>query len=166
LPSAFSQAGEPKIVSTDDQLRRILERTRTIAVVGASGKPIRPSFGVARFLCQKGYRVIPVNPGHAGETLHGETVVATLHSIPQDVRNVEMVDIFRRSDRAGQAVDAALDSLLDRGLKAIWMQIGVIDEAAAARAEARGVEVVMNRCPKIDYPRLFGDRRVDEIGRP
>lgn len=141
---------------SDAVLRRILERTRTIACVGASMNPIRPSFYVARYLCLKGYRVIPVNPGHTGATLHGETVVPDLRSIPGEVGPVQMVDIFRRSDQAGHVVDEALDALLPRGLETIWMQIGVVDEAAAARAEARGVTVVMNRCPKVEYQRLFG----------
>jgi uncharacterized protein len=148
---------------TDEHLRRILASSRTIAVVGASMNPIRPSYGVAHFLLQKGYRVIPVNPGHAGETLHGATVARDLFSIPEEVGPVDMVDVFRRSDRAGEVVDEALEALLPRGLKAIWMQIGVRDDAAAARAEAEGVAVVMDRCPKIDYPRLFGRRRVAEL---
>ncbi|HLS59125.1 MAG TPA: CoA-binding protein [Paracoccaceae bacterium] len=145
---------------SDAMLRRILERTRTIACVGVSMNPIRPSAYVARYLCLKGYRVLPVNPGHAGRILHGETVVPDLRSIPEAVGPVQMVDIFRRSDQAGEVVDEALEVLLDRGLETIWMQIGVVDEAAAARAEARGITVVMNRCPKIEYQRLYGELRM------
>ncbi len=145
---------------SDATLRRILDRTRTIACVGISMNPIRPSAYVARYLCLKGYRVIPVNPGHAGKNLHGEIVVPDLRAIPRAVGPVQMVDIFRRSDQAGRVVDEALDTLLDRGLETIWMQIGVVDEAAAARAEAKGVTVVMNRCPKIEYQRLHGELRM------
>jgi uncharacterized protein len=144
----------------DAMLREILKRTRTIAVVGVSANQIRPSAYVARYLCLKGYRVIPVNPGQAGKTMFGETCVADLASIPQAVGPVQMVDIFRRSSEAGRVVDEALEALLDRGLETIWMQIGVADEAAARRAEARGVQVVMNRCPKIEYQRLFGELRM------
>jgi uncharacterized protein len=144
----------------DALLRDVLRRTRTIACVGVSMNPIRPSAYVARYLSLKGYRVIPVNPGHAGKTLHGETMVADLASIPASVGPVQMVDVFRRSEEAGRVVDQALEALLGRGLETIWMQIGVIDEAAAQRAEAAGVTVIMNRCPKIEYQRLNGELRM------
>ena len=144
----------------DAMLRRILDRTRTIAVVGVSANQIRPSAYVARYLCLKGYRIVPINPGQAGKTLFGATAVADLRSIPEAVGPVDMVDIFRRSEAAGRVVDEALEALLGRGLRTIWMQIGVIDEAAAKRAEAKGVEVVMNRCPKIEFQRLFGELRM------
>jgi uncharacterized protein len=144
----------------DALLRDVLRRTRTIACVGVSMNPIRPSAYVARYLSLKGYRVIPVNPGHAGKTIHGETVVADLASIPASVGQVQMVDVFRRSEEAGRVVDQALQALLGRGLETIWMQIGVIDEAAARRAEAAGVTVIMNRCPKIEYQRLHGELRM------
>jgi uncharacterized protein len=144
----------------DALLRDVLQRTRTIACVGVSMNPIRPSAYVARYLSLKGYRVIPVNPGHAGKTLHGETMVADLASIPASVGPVQMVDVFRRSEEAGRVVDQALEALLGRGLETIWMQIGVIDEAAARRAEAAGVTVIMNRCPKIEYQRLNGELRM------
>jgi uncharacterized protein len=144
----------------DALLRDVLRRTRTIACVGVSMNPIRPSAYVARYLSLKGYRVIPVNPGHAGKTLHGETIVADLASIPASVGPVQMVDVFRRSEEAGRVVDQALEALLGRGLETIWMQIGVIDEAAARRAEAAGVTVIMNRCPKIEYQRLNGELRM------
>jgi uncharacterized protein len=144
----------------DALLREVLQRTRTIACVGVSMNPIRPSAYVARYLSLKGYRVIPVNPGHAGKVLHGETVVADLAAIPPDIGPVQMVDVFRRSEEAGRVVDQALETLLDRGLQTIWMQIGVIDETAAARAEAKGVTVIMNRCPKIEFQRLHGELRM------
>jgi uncharacterized protein len=141
-------------------LREVLGRTRTIACVGVSKNEVRPSFYVARYLRLKGFRVIPVNPGIAGETLLGETVAKDLASIPAAIGDIDMVDVFRRSSEAGAVVDQALVHLLGRGLRTIWMQIGVVDEAAAARAEAAGVTVIMNRCPKIEYQRLHGELRM------
>ena len=140
---------------TDAELRAILERTRTIAVVGVSMNPVRPSAYVARYLALKGYRVIPVNPGHAGALVQGETVRASLSEI---IEPVDMVDILRRSEAVPPIVDEALDHFL--GLGTIWMQIGVEHAEAAAKARARGVDVVMNRCPKIEYQRLFGELRM------
>lgn len=134
---------------TDDDIRRILTEVRTIAVVGWSPKPDRASHGVAAFLKRKGFRVIPVNPGQAGQEALGEVVRASLSEIAEPV---DMVDIFRRSEEAGAVVDEALAAL--PGLKAVWMQLGVEDAAAAARAEARGVAAVMDRCPAIEMPRL------------
>lgn len=145
---------------SDAFLRDVLARTRTIACVGVSKNEVRPSFYVARYLKLKGFRVIPVNPAYVGEKLLGETVCADLASIPEAVGPIHMVDIFRRSDAAGEVVDEALDQLLDRGLATIWMQIGVINEEAAARAEAKGLAVIMNRCPKIEYQRLHGELRM------
>jgi uncharacterized protein len=139
----------------DETLRRILRSVKTIAVVGVSANPVRPSYFVARYLGLRGFRVIPVNPGHAGERLFGEVVRARLSDI--DVP-VDMVDIFRRSDQVGPIVDEALETF--PRLKVIWMQIGVENAEAAARAEARGVEVIQNRCPKIEYQRLFGELRM------
>ncbi len=139
----------------DETLRRILTSVKTIAVVGVSANPVRPSFYVARYLALKGYRVIPVNPGHAGETLFGATVRGSLSEIDAPV---DMVDIFRRSEHVGPIVDEALAQL--PGLKVVWMQIGVENAEAAARAEAQGVEVIQNRCPKIEYQRLFGELRM------
>lgn len=145
--------------SPDSELREILQRTRTIAAVGISANPIRPSAYVTRYLSLKGYRVLPVSPRYAGQTLLGETVVGDLASLPATADPVQMVDIFRRSEEAGAVVDAALEALLARGLETIWMQIGVVDAAAARRAEAAGVRVVMDRCPKIEHQRLFGELR-------
>ena len=141
-------------------LRDVLQRTRTIAAVGVSTNPIRPSAYVTRYLAAKGFTIIPVNPVYAGKTLLGETVVPSLADIPADRDPIDMVDIFRRSDQAGAVVDEALDVLLPRGLRTIWMQIGVIDWDACARAEAKGVTVIMNHCPKIEYQRLFNELRI------
>ena len=132
---------------TDAYLRDVLEGARTIAVVGASPRSDRPSHRVMRFLQRHGYRAIPVNPFAAGGEILGERVYASLADIPEPV---DMVDIFRRSAAAGAAVDAAIAI----GAKTVWMQLDVRDDAAAARAEANGIKVVMNRCPAIEIPRL------------
>ena len=136
-------------MTEDDRLTRILSECRVIALVGWSPKADRPSHGVARFLAARGYRVIPVNPGQAGQIALGETVQASLSDIGG---HVDMIDIFRRSEEVGPVVDEALARFPE--LKCIWMQLGVEDAAAAARAQAGGVEVVMNRCPAIEIPRL------------
>jgi predicted CoA-binding protein len=125
----------------------LLEETRTIALIGISDRPSRPSYGVMRFLQDHGYRVLPVNPQIAGEHVHGEFVWGRLSDIGVPI---DMVDIFRRSEAAGEAVDDAIAA----GAKSVWMQLGVIDHAAAARAEAAGLKVVMDRCPAIDIPRF------------
>lgn len=125
----------------------LLDETRTIALVGISDRPGRASYSVMAFLQDHGYRVLPVNPQIAGEHVHGEFVWGRLSDIGVPI---DMVDIFRRSDAAGEAVDEAIAA----GAKSVWMQIGVIDEAAAARAEAAGLKVVMDRCPAIEIPRL------------
>lgn len=142
---------------SDQMLRDLLRSTKVIAVVGVSMNPVRPSYFVARYLGLKGYRVIPVNPGHAGQTLLGETVYPDLAAIPKDAR-VDMVDIFRRSEHVPPIVDQALAELPD--LRTIWMQIGVQHAEAAARAQGQGITVVQNRCPKIEYQRLFGELRM------
>ncbi len=138
-------------------LRKVLNQTQTIAAVGVSLNEVRPSYFVARYLSMMGFDIIPVNPVYAGKRAFGRKVVPDLASISKKRDPIHMVDIFRRSDQAGQVVDEALDVLLDRGLKYIWMQIGVIDKAAAKRAEAKGVEVLMNICPKMEYQRLWGE---------
>jgi predicted CoA-binding protein len=145
---------------SDSQLHRLLERTTSVAVVGVSPNPVRPSNYVARYLMLKGYRVIPVNPVHAGKELFGLPIRESLSAIEPEADPVEMVDIFRRSEQAGAVVDEAMEALGGRGLATIWMQIGVADAEAAARARAAGLEVVMNRCPKIEYQRLFGELRL------
>ncbi|MFN2259384.1 MAG: CoA-binding protein [Parasphingopyxis sp.] len=131
----------------DDEIRKLLKETRTIAMIGASDKPSRPSYGVMAFLQEKGYRVIPVNPTITGERIHGEFVWRDLSQLDVDI---DMVDIFRNSEDAGEAVDQAIAA----GARSVWMQLGVNDQAAAERAEAAGLEVVMDRCPKIEMPRL------------
>ncbi|AXT25395.1 CoA-binding protein [Ruegeria sp. AD91A] len=140
---------------SDQHLRTILQRTKTVAVVGVSMNPVRPSYYVARYLSLKGFNVIPVNPGHVGKDLFGQTVRGSLSEISEPV---DMVDIFRRSEAVPPIVDEALDAFPSLGT--IWMQIGVEHPEAAAKAEARGVDVVMNRCPKIEYQRLFGELRM------
>ena len=135
--------------NTDDDLRAIFNSTKVIALVGWSPNPDRPSHRVAAFLVAKGMRVIPVNPGQAGKPILGEVVRASLSDVDE---HIDMVDIFRRSEEAGAVVDEALRAL--PGLKTIWMQLGVEDQVAAAKARAAGVTVVMNRCPAIEIPRL------------
>lgn len=135
----------------DTLIRRILDETRAIAMVGASANWVRPSNFAMKYLQGKGYRVIPVNPGAAGTEIHGEMCYATLSDIPV---GFEMVDIFRRSEDAGAIVDEAIALKAAKGVRTVWMQLGVIDEAAAARAEAAGLTAVMDRCPKIEFGRL------------
>lgn len=137
-------------MNDDTLIRRILTGAKTVALVGWSPKPDRPSHGVAAFLAARGYRVIPVNPGQAGQQALGATVRASLAEVAQMDGPVDLVDIFRRSEEAGAVVDEAIAI----GAKAVWMQLGVIDETAAARAREAGLDVVMNRCPAIEIPRL------------
>ncbi|UNK79420.1 CoA-binding protein [Sphingopyxis granuli] len=134
-------------INDEGEIRELLSRPRRIAVVGASPNPTRASNEVLGFLVRQGHDVIAVNPGHAGATIHGAPVVATLANVEPPA---EIVDIFRNSAEAGAAVDEAIV----HGAKAVWMQIGVIDHDAARRAEAAGLTVVMDRCPKIEIPRL------------
>ena len=142
---------------SDAHLRQILQATKSIAVVGISKKTVRPSWFVGNYMHRKGYRIIPVNPGFAGEPLFGTTAAASLSDIPQDLGEVHMVDIFRRSDQVLPIAEEAIEALLPRGLKTIWMQIGVINHEAAAVAEAAGLTVIMNKCPKMEYQRLIGE---------
>lgn len=135
------------ISTTDEPLRAILERVRTIAVVGASANPARPSHVVFAFLKAHGYRCIPVNPGLEGQDLLGERVYADLASIPVPV---DMVDIFRAADQVGPIVDEAIAI----GATVVWMQLGIVNAEAAARAQAAGLAVVMDRCPKIEIERF------------
>jgi hypothetical protein len=134
-------------LTRDEDIRDLLANARTIAMIGASDRPNRPSYGVMKFLQDHGYRVLPVNPQIAGEHVHGEFVWTELAQLGVPI---DIVDIFRRPEAAGEAVDQAIFV----GAKAVWLQIGVINEAAAARAEAAGLKVVMDRCPKIEIPRL------------
>ncbi|MBV6488365.1 MAG: CoA-binding protein [Pseudorhodoplanes sp.] len=137
---------------SDQYIRGILNTVKTIAMVGVSPRENRPSYFAFKYLLERGYRVIPVNPGQAGKDILGQKVYATLADIPEPV---DMVDIFRASQFAAAVVDEAL-ALAPRP-RVIWMQLGVRDDAAAARAEAAGVKVVMNRCPKIEYGRLSSE---------
>lgn len=134
-------------LTADADIKALLEETRTIALVGASDRPDRPSWGVMAKLQAHGYRVIPVNPQITGEHVHGEFVFRDLSQLGDPI---DLVDIFRRPQAAGEAVDEAIAI----GAKAVWMQLGVVNEEAAARAEAAGLKVVMDRCPAIDIPRL------------
>ena len=135
----------------DDKLiERILKEVKTIAAVGLSANDMRPSYFASLYLKNKGYRVIPVNPRYAGETILGEVAVATLDHL--DV-TPDMVQVFRRSEEAPAVVEEAIRA----GAKVVWMQLGVRHDEAAKRAEAAGLEVIMDRCPKIEYGRLFGE---------
>jgi predicted CoA-binding protein len=135
---------------SDDYIRGILRRSRVIAMVGASPYWNRPSYFVMKYLQKKGFRVIPVNPRAAGEEILGEPAVAGLKDIGLPV---DIVDIFR----SGEAAAAITDEAIGIGAKCVWMQIGVRNDEAASRAKAAGLDVVMNRCPKIEYSRLCGE---------
>lgn len=135
-----------------DYIRGILRSVKTIALVGASANVVRPSYLVAKYLIEKGYTVFPINPGLAGQVLLGQTVYAALADVPVPI---DMVDIFRNADAAGDITAEALK--LSPLPKIIWMQLGVRNDAAAALAEAAGLQVVMNRCPKMEYGKLSGE---------
>lgn len=138
----------------DAYLKDILERVRVIAMIGASPKPIRPSFFVMKYLQGKGFRVVPVNPGIAGQEISGERVFGSLADISF---HVDMVDVFRNSEAAGAVTDEAIAEKDRLGISVLWMQLGVRNDAAAARAEEAGIQVIMDRCPKIEYARLYGE---------
>jgi predicted CoA-binding protein len=131
---------------SDGQIREVLAGTRRIAVVGASNKPERPSYGVMRFLLENGFEVVPVNPGLAGQKLLGQTVVGSL----EEAAPLDMVDLFRNAAEVGPPVAEAIRL----GAKTVWMQLGVVNEAAARAARDAGLTVVMDRCPAIEMPRL------------
>ncbi len=137
---------------TDSYIRSILSTVKSVAVVGASPKTVRPSYFVVKYLIDKGYTVYPVNPGHAGKEICGAMTYATPGDIPEPI---DMVDIFRASAAVPGVVSDALE--LEPLPKVIWMQLGVRDDAVAAALETAGIEVVMNRCPKIEYGRLSGE---------
>lgn len=134
-------------LSTDAEITELLQSIRTVALVGASDRPDRPSYRVMRGLQEHGYRVLPINPQITGEHVHGEFI---WREIAQLGDPIDLVDIFRRSDAVGPIVDEAIAA----GAKAVWMQLGVVNEEAAARAEAAGLKVVMDRCPMIEIARL------------
>ena len=140
---------------SDALLREGLKKTKVIAAVGVSTNPVRPSYFVMRYLRIKGYRVLPVNPAYARQDLFGETVVGALSDLTEPV---DMVDIFRRSDAVPEIVDEALAAM--PALRTIWMQIGVEHAEASDKAQALGKTVIENRCPKIEYQRLFGELRM------
>lgn len=139
---------------SDDEIAAVLSGSRVFAFVGASANTNRPSYFAMKYLLAKGYTVIPINPGQAGETILGQTVYARLADVPAPV---DVVDIFRSSDAAPGIVRDALTEKDRLGLKVIWMQLGVRNDGAAAEAEAAGLKVIMNRCPKIEYGRLSGE---------
>ncbi len=136
----------------NDYIAGILNDVKTVAIVGASANEVRPSFFVTKYLVDKGYTVFPVNPGQAGKAIAGQTTYARLADIPVPI---DMVDVFRASDAVPAIVEEVL--ALDPLPRVVWMQLTVRNDEAAAKAEARGIKVVMNRCPKIEYGRLSGE---------
>jgi predicted CoA-binding protein len=138
----------------DREIAGILRRTKTIAMVGASANWVRPSNFAMKYLLGKGYKVIPVNPGHAGKEILGQLTYATLADVPAPI---DMVDVFRGSDAAGNTIDETIQLAKYKQVQVIWLQLGVRNDEAAARAEASGITVIMDRCPKIEYGRLFGE---------
>jgi uncharacterized protein len=145
------------VTADDATLRHVLTSTRVVAVVGMSSNPLRASYFVARYLSMRGIRIVPVNPGLAGQEVLGHLAYARLSEIPADIP-VDMVDIFRRSEEVPAVVDEALAHL--PALRTIWLQIGIRHDAAAEVARARGMVVVQDRCPKLEYQRLFGELRM------
>ena len=143
-----------ELIYDDAQMRRVLREVRTIAMVGASPNWVRPSNFAMKYLQSKGYRVIPLNPGQAGKEILGEPCYASVTEIPDPV---DMVDIFRNSEAAGAIVDDVLPIASEKQIQVVWMQLGIRNDNAAARAEAAGLTVIMDRCPKIEYGRLFGE---------
>ena len=139
------------LIYPDALIRRVLSSVRTIAMVGASANWVRPSYFAMKYLQEKGYRVIPVNPAAAGQEILGETAYAALADVPGPV---DMVDIFRNSEAAGPITDEAIALKAAKGITVVWMQLGVRNDAAARRAEAAGMTVIMDRCPKIEFGRL------------
>lgn len=138
----------------DALIARVLRTVHTIAMIGASPNPARPSYFAMKYLLDKGFEIIPVNPGQAGKEILGRKVYARIADLPAPV---DMIDIFRNSAAAGPITDEAIAEKQRLGLKVLWMQLGVINEEAAKRAEAAGLTVIMNRCPKIEYGRLSGE---------
>jgi uncharacterized protein len=138
----------------DALIARILRSVKTIAMIGASPNEVRPSYFAMKYLLDKGFKIIPINPGQAGKDILGQRVYARLSDVPAPV---DMVDIFRNSEAVGPITDEVLANKDRLGVKVLWMQLGVINEDAARRATAAGLTVIMNRCPKIEYGRLSGE---------
>ncbi|MEE2746532.1 MAG: CoA-binding protein [Pseudomonadota bacterium] len=143
-----------KITYSDSYLSEILETVSTIAMVGVSPNIMRPSHFAMKYLKTKGYRIIPINPAIAGQQLMGEPVYASLHEVPH---GFDMVDIFRNSLAAGKISNEAIELKQSKGIKVIWMQLGVRNQKAETRATKAGLKVVMDRCPKIEFGRLYGE---------
>lgn len=139
---------------SDALIARILRSVKTIAMIGASANEMRPSYFAMKYLSDKGFKIIPVNPGVAGKEILGQKVYAKLADVPPPV---DMVDIFRNSEAAGPITDEVIANRERLGIHILWMQLGVINEEAAKRAESAGLTVIMNRCPKIEYGRLSGE---------
>lgn len=145
----------PSALHYDDaDITKILRSVKTIAMIGASANWVRPSNFAMKYLLGKGYRVIPINPGQAGKEILGQMTYANLSETPGPI---DMIDIFRASEAAGKSVDEALEVAVEKKIQIIWMQLGVRNDDAAARAEVQGLTVIMDRCPKIEYGRLFGE---------
>jgi predicted CoA-binding protein len=138
----------------DALIARILRSVKTIALVGASPNEVRPSYFAMKYLLDKGFKLVPVNPGQAGKEILGQKVYANIAALPAPV---DMIDIFRASEHVGPIMDEAIANKDRLGLKVVWMQLGIINEEAAKRGEAAGLTVIMNRCPKIEYGRLSGE---------
>jgi uncharacterized protein len=147
MPIASPELRAERVADGPDKLRSILARAKTIAVVGASNEPWRPSFGIMRYLQRAGYRVIPVNPHLVGQSVHGEPFRASLRNV---LEPIDIVNVFRRPD----AVEAVVDDAVAAGAAVMWTQLGVHNEAARAKAEAAGITVVMNRCISVEHARL------------
>ena len=146
----------PSLTSNHD-LKRVLSETKTIAIVGVSNNPIRASYFVARYLHYRRFNIIPINPAYEGQTLFGTKILGSISDIPRE-NSVDMVDIFRRAEFVPSIVDEALEHLMP-GLKTIWMQFGIHHEEAATKARKHGLQTIEDRCPKIEYQRLFGELR-------
>ena len=143
-----------EITYDDDLIRKVLAETRTAAMAGASPNWVRPSNFVIKYLNGKGYQVHPINPGHAGKEIWGRMTYASLAEVPAPI---DMLDVFRNAEAAGQLIDEAIALKDEKQLKYVWLQLGVINHDAAKRAEDAGLTVIMDRCPKIEYGRLFGE---------
>jgi predicted CoA-binding protein len=153
-------APKERLHYTDHFIGEVLRQTRTIAMVGASPSSARPSNFVMKYLQGKSYRVIPVNPAAAEHVIHGERVYARLNEVPEPV---EMVDVFRSSDATPQVVDEVISQKDRLGIQFVWLQLGVRNEEAARRASAAGLAVIMDRCIKIEFARLFGELSWREV---